>query len=315
MKNGVETSYKNANKMGIDCPCCGHTNEFNFEAKMWTCDNCKHETKWTGIIYRAVSRYNQKVYIGQTELPLRTRINSHKSKKSDKSSVFVNIIRKYGPDNFDWSIEEIIEEGSSIDINDSEVKWIREYNSFVGWEGSWGYNCTIGGSKTIFSPESIAKRSGDNHHNALLTPENARTIKLLLRDTGLYLNEIAELFGVTFNTVFDIKRKRSWTQIKISDRDCLSNGYNQYLTVPKERREPFFAFELGSYKFIGKFFERKECANQLGVNKSQISAVLYGRKKTVGNYTFIFVQEYTKNGKNIYYRLFNNYKKKRAYVT
>jgi hypothetical protein len=53
------------------------------------------------------------------------------------------------------------------------------------------------------------KRSGENHGMAKLTKKKVKIIKLLLRDTGLYLQEIGKLMDVSLDAVYDIKSGKS----------------------------------------------------------------------------------------------------------
>lgn len=97
-----------------------------------------------GYIYKITNNINQKVYIGQTKNPIKYRWQHHiwKGKNPDKPDTdypLYRAMRKYGIENF--SIEEI--ENISDDLlNDREIYWIKEYNSYV----PNGYNCDLGGA-------------------------------------------------------------------------------------------------------------------------------------------------------------------------
>ncbi|MED3033997.1 NUMOD1 domain-containing DNA-binding protein [Bacillus tropicus] len=307
LRNSVCCNYKEANEMMIECRECGNDIVMKFQTRKWKCPHCEDKIQWIGLIYKAESRYDKKVYIGQTKTPLRERINGH---KCNVTTVFDRRVNKYGPDNFDWSVVEFLEgnpEELQESLNELEKKYIKEYNTFVGWEGSLGLNYTTGGNQTEFSPDSIRKRSGENHPQSLLTKEKVKTIKLLLRDTGMYLAEIAKLMGVSLAAIFDVKREKSWEDIKINDSDKLGEEYLEYKSFPKERRKLFYAFEIGSCDFLGELFDRKECAELLGINRGDVSKVLYGRAQTAGIYTFILKDEYTEEWKdNVLPHLKNN---------
>lgn len=62
------------------------------------------------------------------------------------------------------------------------------------------------------------RKRGENNARATITNEDARQIKLLLRD-GVPQTEIARRFGVSKSLVFDIKRGRTWTHIHIDDTE------------------------------------------------------------------------------------------------
>lgn len=97
----------------------------------------------TGYIYKFTNRINGKVYIGQT-YNLQTRLNSHKSKALNTKNKFYNAVRKYGWENFEFSILSTItantkEELSTL-LDKLEIEYIRQYNSYKS-----GYNSTLGG--------------------------------------------------------------------------------------------------------------------------------------------------------------------------
>jgi group I intron endonuclease len=100
-----------------------------------------------GIIYVATNLINRKIYIGQTTQKFQYRITSHKNRarrlKNVKSDYLLyRAIRKYGFSNFKW---EVIEECRDSDLNDREVFYIKQYNSYAPDKNSHGYNMTRGG--------------------------------------------------------------------------------------------------------------------------------------------------------------------------
>ena len=90
-------------------------------------------------IYKIENLINHKIYIGQS-VNIEKRWQKHKSavfNKNDKGYEYplYRAIRKYGIDNFSFSI---IEKCSDLELNDREVYWIDYYNSFFE-----GYNQSI----------------------------------------------------------------------------------------------------------------------------------------------------------------------------
>ena len=96
----------------------------------------------TGVIYKVENLINGKCYIGQTTQYKRRKINHisdsfNKSRKDYNIIVFHKAIRKYGTENFKWSI---IWKGNIVKLNEKEKHYIKEYKSY-----SNGYNMTEGG--------------------------------------------------------------------------------------------------------------------------------------------------------------------------
>ena len=106
-----------------------------------------------GVIYKITSPTN-KLYIGKTN-NLRKRINCHKcSAKKGANLILHNSIRKYG-----WDLHkiEILEEIPNEQLNEREIFWISELNTFFvnnldgmnmtrggdGNKGSWMHNIEL----------------------------------------------------------------------------------------------------------------------------------------------------------------------------
>lgn len=95
-----------------------------------------------GIIYKVTSP-NGREYVGKT-WNFKKRLISHKSSVNKKNvfhMILINSFKKYG---FDEHVFEIIEECSDDIINEREMFWIKELNTFNG-DNPMGMNMTLGG--------------------------------------------------------------------------------------------------------------------------------------------------------------------------
>ncbi len=94
-------------------------------------------------IYKIENKINGKVYIGQS-VNIKKRWKEHKylSNNISLTQVLYKAIRKYGLENFEF---DIICECNKNDLNDLEIKYIKEFNSYIKWENNNGYNMTAGG--------------------------------------------------------------------------------------------------------------------------------------------------------------------------
>ena len=145
-----------------------------------------------GFIYKYENRINHKVYIGQTT-DLINRKSSHRYKATFVKSKFYNAVRKYGWDNFEFSILSQIEadtfEHLTSLLDKLESEYIIQYDSF-----NKGYNSTTGGHSyrgkevsdeyreycrnRVYSEETRRKMSIANS-NRIVTPETKNKLKEL----------------------------------------------------------------------------------------------------------------------------------------
>jgi len=104
-----------------------------------------------GLIYCAQNLVNQKRYIGQTTASLKRRIKEHKNRASVKNENvhFHNALRKYGLNNFMWTILCYSSDKEALDK--AEIYWIKYYYTM-----EIGYNHQDGGYNG--KPSLIARK-------------------------------------------------------------------------------------------------------------------------------------------------------------
>lgn len=114
------------------------------------------------IIYMAKNKVNNKIYIGQTIKTLEQRKAQHiATALSGNGFRFHNAIRRYGIDNFVWSI---VEEVNDINkLSEREIYWIRFYDSY-----NTGYNSTIGDLNPMHTEET------KQYHDEIMRSEEVR---------------------------------------------------------------------------------------------------------------------------------------------
>lgn len=104
------------------------------------------------IIYLALNKVNNKVYVGQTINPLNLRKKSHLNPSDKNTYHFANAVRKYGKDKFEWYI---ILECSDIDeLNYWEIFFIK---LFKATNRKYGYNMMAGGDNRI-KPKEVCEK-------------------------------------------------------------------------------------------------------------------------------------------------------------
>ena len=100
------------------------------------------------IVYKCTNLVNGFSYIGVTTKSIEYRKRTHEKASKYSNKKFSNALKKYGFDNFEWSI---LHECTNIDeLNSLETYYIEKYDTFDN-----GYNLTTGGElKKIISEES-----------------------------------------------------------------------------------------------------------------------------------------------------------------
>lgn len=142
-------------------------------------------------IYKITNTVNNKIYIGQS-VNIKRRWRQHINRAGQDNTPLHNAIHKYGTDKF---LFEVIEE-CTIDLLDSlEQKWIQHYNSAI----PYGYNVSLGGQRS--------KGAVYAHFDSL---EIDDIIHLLQHNFEITINEIAAMYGVSFQTISDINIGRSY---------------------------------------------------------------------------------------------------------
>lgn len=175
----------------------------------------KTKKQRTGIIYQAYNKISKKSYIGQTINGLKRRVQSHisKAKNTDIKTVkFHNALRKYKPEDWEWSIIE-----SNIPkehLDEKEIYYIDIHDTYYN-----GYNSTLGGSN-ITIPAKVYKLYHKNHGWVEMT-----------------VQEFSDVYSIKKNTIASVacgQRKQAFGWCKnIRNKD---KGTNKNKLSPVKRK-------------------------------------------------------------------------------
>lgn len=129
-------------------------------------------------IYKITNKINNKVYIGFAS-NVKNRIKIHKSSSKKEDSKFYRAVRKYGWDNFEYTV---IYESSDRDytLKVMEPKFIKEHDSYLN-----GYNSTLGGDGCfgmVLSDKSRKQISDKNKIPKPQTKEHSAKISTSLKE-------------------------------------------------------------------------------------------------------------------------------------
>lgn len=142
------------------------------------------------FIYQYTNKINNKKYVGQTN-NFQRRLNEHKSCSFNPKSVNYDdkihqAIRKYGLNNFDIEVLEVINNADNYElVNEREAYWIKEKEGLIT---QWGYNILEGGK---------------NCWRSFLTPDDVSLIKTLIKN-GTSYSEIQTYYPISKTFISDI---------------------------------------------------------------------------------------------------------------
>jgi group I intron endonuclease len=94
-----------------------------------------------GYIYYCKNLINNKGYVGQTTRTLEERKKEHLKHLENEKIIFHAAIKKYGKENFEWTI---LGEYLNEDLDKYEEYWIKEKNTH--YQDGYGYNMNYGGA-------------------------------------------------------------------------------------------------------------------------------------------------------------------------
>jgi transposase len=159
----------------------------------------------TGLIYIIKNKINNKVYIGQTTMDMKTRFIGHISSRNGKNKKhykFYKAIRAIGKEYFYY---EIIEKNIPVyALDEKEIAYIKKFNSYHK-----GYNSTAGGDSPL-----------------IYKIDDQETVLDMLK-AGFHYTELAELYGVHKVTIQRLAHKLGHRQnFKIKNKDFIKDIEN-----------------------------------------------------------------------------------------
>lgn len=217
-----------------------------------------------GVIYKITSP-SGKLYVGKT-YDLRKRVNAYKCdvKKNRKDLKLHNSLRKYG---WDAHILAIIEEVSDELMNEREIYWISELNTYC-YNNPMGLNMTKG---------------GDGQRNSWINDLKRRE-----KQSKLFSGEGNPFFGKTHSNEYKLKKSKQTSE------------YNKKNSV----KIPEWGVEKGrelvrrkvvcydsSGKFVKEFKSISEASLKLNIDRTCINLVVMGRRSHAGGYVFRYWEE------------------------
>ena len=226
-------------------------------------------------IYKIENLLNHKIYIGQA-INIKQRWINHKKSK-DNCAIHL-AFKKYGIDNFSF---EVIEECPIELLDEREIYWIQQFNSFEN-----GYNMTLGGGGSLKKAVQCYNEQGEFIKEYSSISEAA----LDTNTTSEKIISVCQHYPQRF-----FAGEYQW---KYSSDD-------ETIIMPRKKQmsREIYQFDVKGI-FIQKFNSITEAAKQLNIDKSKICACCNGRQKTAYGYQWSYTSDISPV----------EYKKKRACV-
>lgn len=232
-----------------------------------------------GVIYCITNIINNKKYIGQTIRDLSIRKREHIGQSNNGSDLAIHqAIRKYGENNFEWSI--IDQAYSQEDLDNKEIYWIDYYDSY--YDG--GYNMAKGGQFNLSDcPDEMSEMRGGKPF--LVYDMDGNFIKETISQTT-FADEIGVCVGTVNNVLKEIKS--STCGYILIFKDDFSEEKLNY-KIGKSKNREFYVFDKSTLGFIGRWDNREMCQNELDVSRHTITRSLdYDNKNSRNKYLFYY---------------------------
>ena len=213
-----------------------------------------------GFIYKIWNEENDKLYIGQTSVGIKTRWSSHLKNYLTNNAVIYRAMRKYGAGIF--HIEQIEECDNSI-LDEREKYWIEYYDSYKN-----GYNSTPGG--TALPSGKMFARLDDNLLHQLW-------------DKGYSISEIVEKTGYSDTSI----REHLYEYEKFSIEESIARGMNK---AAKTRSQEISQWDLQG-NFIQTYQSAAVASKETNITAQNIYKCLKKERETAGNYYWTYENE------------------------
>jgi group I intron endonuclease len=192
------------------------------------------EKKKGGVVYKITNNIDGKFYIGSTNnLIKRYYTHIHDIRSNRNTCVkLIRAVNKHGEDNFKF---EIVCECSTDKILETEQQYIDSFEPHYNIAKIAGSNIGIKRTEEVKHKKSVSQKqnwkddsyrtkhlenlsknwkTGSNHKMAKLTEEQVIEIKKQLL-TGLLPKQVADNLQVSYYSVKDIHRGKTWKHITI----------------------------------------------------------------------------------------------------
>lgn len=223
------------------------------------------------VIYCHKNKINGKCYIGQTHKTLEERIGTNPSKAYKNNLEFSDDILKYGWENFDSYVLEIVEDDTIL--NDRETYWINEIK-----KTNEIYNKYLRGTCNYKNTPLLNNRVEDFEVSKILE----------LFDNGYCMTDIGLKLGYSINTIKSVLSKNGRTSNGCGELNIVQKRNKKRISdYMKTRRCSICGNNVYAEKniHINKLVCSRECAHiLLTMNKEERERIKEERDKFIQGY-------------------------------
>lgn len=235
-------------------------------------------------IYVYTNKINGKKYVGQTNRTLKRRANGNKGKGYKKCPVFWNAIQKYGWGNFEPEI--LYDNLTQKEANELEIKTINELKTL---NRDFGYNICTGGDCSKNYSLMIPVVQFDLDFNFIARYDS-------LHDAENHTNADQSHISRVCKHVY----KHAGGYIWLFEEDYLNANYNkeEILAWVHEEFEhpnakPVVQCDL-QMNYLATYKNISFASKTTGIHRNGINDNCTGRRKTCGNYIWMYEDEYNR---------------------
>lgn len=230
-------------------------------------------TKKEKIIYLAKNKNNGKIYIGQTSRDLKIRIADH-VKPSSSCLAFSNAIKKYGKNNFEWSVLDVCSDQK--ELNDKEIYYISKYNSN---NKKIGYNIKSGGNHGGNLPEDIKLKISRSKGGKSIYGSDGKEKRVFetQKEAALYIG--CSIQGVSSVLTGRIEHIFGW---RLSTDSKYSFEDKEYKNILIGTNDGITIFEFDSMS---------AAARHIGCHKTAIRLVVTNKNRTANGWVFSYCKD------------------------
>ncbi len=220
-------------------------------------------------VYKISNNENGKIYIGITSQGVDVRWYKHCSDANTDSNFPIhNAIRKYGKENFQVDVIEVIEDKDYDYLKEREIYWIKEFDSY---NREIGYNLTLGGDGTF----------GRFHSEETKDKIRQKALEREVSDkTRKKMSESQKKVKRDYSALARLSNKR-WENLEEREKASINN--------PNNRQILQYNIDLN---FIKEFRSAAEAGRSINKGHQNIATCARGKLKTA--YGFIWKYKETK---------------------